>query len=92
MKKIKNVKALRKSIADGQREFRLLLGEGLVYSRKTISVRADGIFIVHNHIDETVQSLTGRQLYTESNIGEGMRKGAFVAEPPEIISQTDSNA
>ncbi len=79
MQRIKNVKALRKSIADGQREFRLCLRYG-VFSRKTISVRADGRFIIYNHIDDSVQSLTGRQLYTESNIGEAMGKGAFVAE------------
>jgi len=83
MQKIKNVKALRKSIADGQREFRLLLGDGYIYSRKTVSPCADGRFKIVNHIDDSVQRLTGRQLYTRSNIGKAMRLGSFLAVPPE---------
>ncbi len=77
---IKNTQQLRKAIAEGQNNFRLLLQGGL-YSAKTISVLADGRFRVENHIDETVQRLSGRQLYTLSNIGEGMRRGAFITVP-----------
>lgn len=82
MKRIKNVKALRKSLAAGQRGFRILLCGGL-YSRKTITPCANGRFEVENHIDDCVQKLTEKQLYTHSNIGEAMRMGAFVAESPE---------
>ena len=35
---------------------------GGIYSRKTIRLVADGRFKIINHIDESVQTLTGRQL------------------------------
>jgi hypothetical protein len=54
---------------------------GGLYSRKTMCLLSDGRFRVVNHIDETVQRLTGRQLYTESNIGRAMKQGAFVISP-----------
>lgn len=83
MQRIKNVKALRQALATGQREFRLLLSGGLVCSRKTITPCTDGRFKIVNHIDDSVQRLTGRQLYTRSNIGESMRLGGFWAESPD---------
>jgi len=52
-----------------------------LYSRKTMRLLSDGRFRVVNHIDESVQRLTGRQLYTESNIGRAMKQGAFVILP-----------
>ena len=79
IQRIRNTPALRQAIAGGQHEFRLLLNGG-AFSRKTIALRPDGRFRIENHIDGSVQNLTGRQLYTESNIGEGMRFGALVAE------------
>jgi hypothetical protein len=82
MKQIKNLKALRQSLAAGQRGYRILLNGG-GYSRKTITASTGGRFHIVNHIDESVQKLTGRQLSTRSNIGEAMRLGAFVAESPE---------
>ena len=66
-------------IAKGQCEFRLALRGGL-YSSKTIGLRDDGRFAVENHIDATTQNLTGRQLYTRSNIGHGMKIGALCAD------------
>jgi hypothetical protein len=83
MQRIKNVTALRQSLATGQREFRLLLGDGYIYSRKTVTPCSDGRFKIVNHIDDSVQRLTGRQLYTRSNIGKAMRLGSFLAVPPE---------
>jgi hypothetical protein len=56
---------------------------GGAYSRKTITRRKDGRFRVLNHIDDSVQSLTGKQLYTDSNIGRAMRNGAFIKEGNE---------
>lgn len=88
MTKIKNVRELRKAIAGGQHEFRILLQGGL-YSWKTITPCA-GRFDVVNHIDETLQRLTGRQLYTRSNIGEAMRSGTFVAVMPDDYSVPSS--
>jgi len=77
MQQIKNTGELRKAITDGRREFRLCLQGGL-YSRKEIALLADGRFRVVNHADGSEQTLTGRQLYTQSNIGNGMRKGALI--------------
>lgn len=80
MHKIRNSKELRRAIAREQFEFALLLGNG-IFSRKMISVLEDGRFEVENCIDESVQELTGRQLYSESNIGLGMKRGSFVVVP-----------
>ncbi len=80
MKPINNVRALRHAITQGQHEFRLCLNGG-AYSAKSIEIAPNGRFIVFNHIDETEQNLTGRQLYTHSNIGIGMRRGSLLALP-----------
>jgi hypothetical protein len=79
MKPIKNTRELRRAIAAGRHDYRLRL-EGGLCSRKTIALFADGRFEIENHIDGSEQTLTGQQLYSESNIGEGMKKGAFVSE------------
>jgi len=80
MQQIRNTRQLRHTLSHGEREFKLALMGGL-YSRKTMCLLSDGRFRVVNHIDETVQRLTGRQLYTESNIGRAMKQGAFVISP-----------
>jgi hypothetical protein len=80
MRRIKNVKELRESLKRGKHEFRLSLAGGIIFSRKTISLKSDGRFRVLNGIDDSVQTLTGRELYTRSNIGKGMRVGAFWEE------------
>ena len=80
MKPIRNTRELRRSIARGRHEYRLCLKGGL-FSRKTIGLSPDGRFEVENHIDGSEQSLTGRQLYSESNIGTAMKRGAFVVSP-----------
>jgi hypothetical protein len=77
MKPIRNTRELRKAIAAGHYEYRLRLNGG-VFSRKTIFALRDGRFEIWNGIDGSTQTLTGRQLYSESNIGRGMRMGAFV--------------
>lgn len=77
--KIRNCRQLRQAIAKGYIGFRLvLIGGG--YSRKTITINRKGRFRVVNHIDDSIQKLTGRELYTKSNIGKAMRNLAFVAE------------
>jgi hypothetical protein len=80
MQQIRNARQLRRAIANGQYEFRLCLRGGL-YSSKTITVSRDGRFHVVNHIDDSTVKLSGRQLYTESNIGEGMKRRCFIAPP-----------
>ena len=79
MRRINNVRELRESLKTGTCEFRLCLNGG-AFSRKTIFLCEDGTFSVFNGIDGSTSNLTGRQLYTESNIGEGMRLGALLAE------------
>jgi hypothetical protein len=76
MRHIQNVRALRRALASGQREFKVHLRGG-VFSRKRIRPCADGRFQILNYIDESVQKLTGKQLYTRSIIGEAMQKKAF---------------
>ena len=79
MRHIKNVRALRQALANGQREFRVHL-RGRVFSRKCIKPCTDGRFRILNCIDGSVQKLTGRELYTRSIIGEAMQKNAFTEE------------
>ena len=80
MHHIRNPRQLRRAIAQGHHEFRILLLYG-VYSGKTIHLSANGRFIVDNHIDGAEQRLTSEQLYTESNIGQAMERGAFIVCP-----------
>jgi hypothetical protein len=75
--RIRNCRQLRRTIAAGVCEFRLLLMGG-AYSRKFITLEEDGRFRVENCIDDSIQTLSARRLYTESNIGKAMRHGAFV--------------
>jgi len=75
---IRDPRQLRQAIAAGRLEFQLLLAGGACFSRKRITMNGRGHFGVFNYVDDTVQSLTAKELYTKSNIGEAMRKGAFV--------------
>jgi hypothetical protein len=77
--KIRNCRQLRQAIAKGYIGFRLILVGG-GYSRKTITINRKGRFRIVNHIDDSLQKLTARELYTKSNIGRAMRNGAFIAE------------
>ena len=78
--KVSSVSHLRRLIKSGRNEFFLLLSGGLVVSRKTVRLQKDGRFAIVNHIDDTKQVLTEVELFTASNIGEAITKGAFVAE------------
>ena len=80
MRQIKNVKELRRALAAGQREFRIHLCGGGAYSSKYISPCADGRFGIVNYIDGSAQRLTARQLRTDSNIAEAMRRGALTTD------------
>jgi hypothetical protein len=82
MKPIRNTRELRKTLSQGKREFRLILRGGC-YSRKTIRLLRDGRFRVENHIDWSVERLTGRQLHTQTNIGRAMKLGAFLVTPEQ---------
>jgi hypothetical protein len=80
MHQIRNTRQLREAIAGGHHEFRIVLRYG-VYSGKTIYLSANGRFLVDNHIDNTEQRLTDKQLHTRSNIGKAMECGAFIVCP-----------
>ena len=75
---IRNCRQLRRAIAGGCNDFCLLLCGGVAFSRKFISLEDDDRFYVENWIDDSIQTLTGRELYTQSNIGSAMRNGTFV--------------
>ncbi len=58
-------------------DFALLLNYG-IYSRKTIKYNADAeVFSVWHHVDDTREKLPEIEL-KKSNIGIGIRMGAFV--------------
>jgi hypothetical protein len=80
MQQILNTRQLRQAVSRGQHEFKVMLNGG-IYSRKTIRLLADGRFRILNHIDETVQKLSGRQLHTKSIIGQAMKQGALIVSP-----------
>jgi hypothetical protein len=80
MKVIHNTRQLRRAIARGQYDYAILLAGGAVRSSKNIETDGEGRFTVWNLIDDTQQFLTGRELYTQSNLGEARRKGAFIED------------
>jgi hypothetical protein len=78
--RIRNCQQLRRAIAEGCNDFCLLLCGGAAFSSKHITTDGRGRFRVFNYIDDSVQTLSGKKLYTETNIGNAMEKGAFVKE------------
>ena len=78
-KRITSIGELKREARAGA-DFALLLQHGL-FSRKTIAYdRAAKVFSIWNHIDDTEQALTEAELddRNRTNIGWGIRKGAFV--------------
>lgn len=75
--KVQSVAHLRALIKAGTHGYALVLGGGVAFSRKTIRATRDGKFRIINHIDDSKATLTEAELYTESNIGEAITKGAF---------------
>lgn len=74
---VKGLADLKARVAAGGHDFGIMLAGGMAYSRKTIKT-AKGRWVVKNHIDDTRQTLTDGELWTESNIGEALDKGALV--------------
>ena len=74
--KIQSVAHLRALIKAGTHTYALALNYGL-YSRKAIRATRDGKFRIINHIDDSNVTLSEAELFTVSNIGEAMTKGAF---------------
>ncbi len=78
--KVQSVAHLRALIKAGTHTYALMFCGGGVFSRKTIRATRNGKFRIINHIDDSKATLTEAELYTESNIGEAITKGAFFAE------------
>ena len=75
-KRITSINQLKQE-ASKRAEFALLLNYG-IYSRKTIKYDpASDVFSVWHHVDDTREKLAETEL-KKSNIGRGIRKGAFV--------------
>jgi len=71
---IKTIKQLKKFATDGLDCFIALNGG----ARSSKHIWLDGKqFEVINHIDDTEQCLSEKELWTESNIGEALDKGAL---------------
>ena len=75
--KVQSVAHLRELIKDGTHGYALVLGGGVAFSRKTIRTMRGGKFRIFNHIDDSKITLTEAELFTVSNIGEAITKGAF---------------
>lgn len=80
MSAVLDVATLKALTLNRSREFRLALNGG-AYSRKTIrySPTRDE-FAVFNHIDDSRQTLKPAELWTKSNIGLGIDRGALYWE------------
>lgn len=71
---------LKQRCRAGHSDFAILLAGGLL-SRKTIRLLrppAEREYVVVNHIDNSSQTLTEAELWTESNIGEALDKRALL--------------
>lgn len=82
--KVESVKHLKELLANGRpKEFLMQLGGGLVVSRKTMRLvlrgKHKGEFIVYNHIDDSEDYLTEKELVNKeyTNIGDAIEKGAY---------------
>jgi hypothetical protein len=78
MKKVKDISHFIRLINTGHQDFAISLN-GLCSSKECWPGN-HGRITVLNNIDGTQQSLTPRQLYTQSNIGEAITKGAFYVD------------
>lgn len=79
MQKVKSIKHLKILLNNNRNDFFIALNFGVV-SLKYMRLLENGKFFIYNHIDNTKQRLTEKGLFSESNIGEAIEKGAFVSE------------
>ena len=81
---VKNIRDLKNLIKDGYYEYRIALGgtAGAMYSRKTITLTTTKKFHIINHIDDTTQVLTQKQLFLASftYIGKGLRNNCLIVD------------
>jgi hypothetical protein len=77
-KKIKTVEELRKLSKDEPIDCFIALSGGICRSSKSVFYDSgEKIFSIINEIDDTEDILTEKELFTKSNVGEAIRKGAF---------------
>ena len=80
MLQITSVQQLKDCCNGVQRDCFIAL-TGNIKSSKAIEYYEDSEeFYIVNYIDDTDQTLTERELYTKSNIGEAIKEGAFFLE------------
>lgn len=78
-KPVSDIDDLRTRVLDGRTNYAILLAGGLAHSRKTIRMTGVlGRWRITNHIDDTRQTLTDAELWTESNIGTALDHLALV--------------
>jgi len=78
---VPNISVLKALIKEGHNNYALILGGGIAHSKKTIMYNEKTKrFIIWNHIDETDQSLTAKQLMDPqiTNIGKAMPLNSLI--------------
>ena len=75
--RVTSVEQLNALLKKGEHEF--CISYGILRSSKGIWRTNGGRYQIHNEIDDTEQTLTAAELFTESNIGAAIKgkKGSF---------------
>jgi hypothetical protein len=80
--KVESYDHLLSLLVDGGRhDFCIILMGGGAFSRKEIMLYDKDKLDVFNSIDGTFQTLSRKSVYSKSNIGEAIDKGAFFRMP-----------
>lgn len=79
--KLVKVNSLEELKHTDKRDYKMFLGSGIVFSRKTICYQ-NGRFRIINHIDGSRQSLTEAKMMDKNvtNIGASIEHGTFYEE------------
>lgn len=77
MEKVNSIKRLKILSKDIQLDCFIALNFGAKSSKSITYNTNNNLFDIHNEIDDTFQTLTFSELYSESNIGEAIDKGAL---------------
>jgi hypothetical protein len=77
MKQVKSIEHLKKLCLNNSNEFFIKLNYNARSSKYIFYNKDKELFYIINYIDDTEQSLSEEELFTESSIGEAITKGAF---------------
>jgi hypothetical protein len=69
---------LRQRVLAGHHDYAIMLAGGLALSRKTIRFAPGGGWHITNHIDDSEQTLSQPELWSESHIGQALDKRALL--------------